>query len=199
MKILLFANLHTPCVDKILSTDFSAYQYDICFTLGDIFFETLSVIQNCVKCSIYAVLGNHDEPNILANLDIKSIDRKRIELDGTSFAGLSGSSRYKSDNKPMLTQNESIKICKGIETADILISHDCAFGLYGSKSDKAHCGLKGISKYIKRNSPLFNIHGRYHRNEIRQYKHTLSICVYGCAILDINLKQHFVKIKNIFR
>lgn len=80
MKILTFSDLHTPCIEAISNIDFNNLNYDICFTLGDIDFETLKTIQNNVKCSIYAVLGNHDEYNLLSDLNIQSIDRKRLML-----------------------------------------------------------------------------------------------------------------------
>lgn len=197
MKILTFSDLHTPCIETISNIDFNNLNYDICFTLGDINFETLRVIQNSVKCSIYAVLGNHDEPDILAGLDIKSIDRKKIEVADFSFVGLSGSSRYKLDNKSMLTQKESIQVCKELKPANILISHDCAFGLYGLKSDNTHCGLKGISKYIKKYKPWLNIHGHYHQNKTIKCWNTTDICIYGCAIITLNANHSF-EIRSIF-
>lgn len=197
MKILTFSDLHTPCIEAISNINFNNLNYDICFTLGDLDFETLKTIQNNVKCSIYAVLGNHDEYNLLSDLNIQSIDRKKINVAGISFVGLSGSSRYKLDNKSMLTQKESIQVCKELEPADILISHDCAFGLYGSKSDNTHCGLKGISKYIKKYKPWLNIHGHYHQNKIIKCRNTTDICIYGCAIITLNYNYRF-EIKHIF-
>ena len=97
----------------------------------------------------------------------------------------------------MLTQTESIQICKELEPADILISHDCAFGLYGSKSDNTHCGFKGISKYIKKYKPWLNIHGHYHQNKIIKCRNTTDICIYGCAIITLNYNYRF-EIKHIF-
>lgn len=185
MNILTFADLHTPYIEKIRSIDFNKYDYDICFTLGDINFETLSVIQDSVHSDIYAVLGNHDEPDILDELRIKNIDKTKIQFGGVSFVGLSGSSRYKVGNQLMLSQRESINICKKLEPADILISHDCAFGLNSQKSDKTHCGLKGISKYIKRNKPIMNIHGHHHENKSQFYKETIDICVFGCSVIKV--------------
>ena len=105
---------------------------------------------------------------------------------GFSVTGISGSSRYKNDDKPMMTQKQSIYLCKCLQPADMLISHDSAYGLYGAKSDKAHCGLKGISKYIKKYKPAINLHGHHHQNVVQNYKNTTDICVYGCSMIRVN-------------
>ncbi len=187
MILLVFADLHTPCIDKIKSIDFSCYEYDACFTLGDIDVSTLKTIKNSVDCKVYAVLGNHDVNGMLSGLDIRHIDQIQIKIGSLSFVGLSGSSRYKEGDYPMLTQKESIEISKNLPCADILISHDGAYGLYGSKSDKIHCGLKGISRYVKRNKPFINLHGHHHINTTQFYKGTIDICVYGCSMIEIGL------------
>lgn len=187
MKILVFADLHTPCIDIIQNIDFSCYRYDACFTLGDIDVSTLKAIKNTVNSEVYAVLGNHDVNGMLDELDVKHIDQNKIEIGGLSFVGLSGSSRFKDgDYYPMLSQSESVAISKKLPGADILISHDSAYGLYGSKSDHTHCGLKGISRYIKKNKPIINLHGHHHVNTIKFYKGTTDICVYGCSLMDVN-------------
>lgn len=185
MRVLTFADLHTPCIDKIKNIDFQKENCDVCFTLGDINTETLKAIQNSVNCSIYTVLGNHDDFADLSELSIEYIDKRKVEMGGFSVVGLSGSSRYKEGNYPMLTQSESIRLSKKLPCANILVSHDSAYGLYGVKSDYAHCGLKGITRYIKKHKPLINIHGHHHENKVQFYKGTTDICVFGCSIIGI--------------
>ncbi len=189
VKMIVFADLHTDCTDKIKSIDFSSYNADVCFTLGDIDYDQLCCIKKSVSVPIYGVGGNHDEIGMLAECGI--IDAENAEINiadelGRSYmiTGISGSSKYKDGNFCMLTQRQSLTICKKLIDADILISHDCAYGLYGDKYDAANCGLKGISKYIKTHNPIACIHGHNHENAVKIHKKTIDICVFGCSIIS---------------
>ena len=197
IRILVFADLHTPCIEKIRNTNFSEYNYDVCFTLGDINCQHLNAITECVNCSVYGVIGNHDEYGMLEQFGIMRLDSKEVIINGFSVTGLSGSSRYKIDDKPMLTQKESIALSKQLPPAEILVSHDSAYGLYGAKSDKTHCGLKGISKYIKKYKPIVNLHGHHHENCVKNRRYTTDICVFGCSVIEI-LGKGLMYVKRVF-
>ena len=197
MKIIAFADLHTNCIDKINQTDYSSYNCSVCITLGDINSKHLQAIAANVKLPIYGVLGNHDEYGMLERYGITQLDEKEVNIDGVLITGLSGSSRYKPDDKPMLTQKESVYLAKRLHYAEIFISHDSAYGLYGAKSDKAHCGLKGISRYIKKYKPIINLHGHHHENSIKKYKKTTDICIFGCSVIEID-KNGLVDIVCVF-
>ena len=85
----------------------------------------------------------------------------------------------------MYSQEESIKILKKCEMADILVSHDSPYQLYSKSNDKAHCGLKGITKYIKKNKIYLNIHGHHHINtKLTLSNGTNVIGVYRCAMIQ---------------
>ena len=197
MRILAFADLHTKCIDKIKNTDFSKFNYDVCFTLGDIDCQHLRAITECVNCDTFGVLGNHDEYGMLERFGIIGLDEKEIIINNISVTGLSGSSRYKLDDKPMLTQKESINLSKHLPPAEILVSHDSVYGLYGAKSDEAHCGLKGISRYIRKHKPIINLHGHHHENSVKQCKKTKDICIFGCSVVEVD-KNGLVDIVYIF-
>ncbi len=195
MKMIVFADLHTDCTDKIKSIDFSSYNADVCFTLGDINREHLRCIKDCVSVPVYGVLGNHDECGMLESCGIEELSDNPLEGLGIigdndrgkeyTAAGLSGSAKYKDSDYCMLTQQESLNICKNLIHANILISHDCAYGLYGDRSDLAHCGLKGISRYIRKHKPILCIHGHHHENTVKIYRKTIDICVFGCSVIGV--------------
>ena len=80
---------------------------------------------------------------------------------------------------------ESIKILRKCDISDILISHDSPYQLYSKANDKAHCGMKGITKYLKKNKIYLNIHGHHHINtKLVLSNGTNVIGVYRCAMIQ---------------
>lgn len=180
MTILAIADLHDWSVDELeLIRDL---EYDCCCLLGDIPDAALEIIKRIVQKPLFGVLGNHDELSTLSRCGIPNLDGKSVTVNGVTITGLGGSHRYKSGDYPMLTQKESIAAAKLCPKADILISHDTAYHVM-RQLDSAHCGLKGISKYIAKNKPGLNICGHYHENTRKKYKHCDILCVYRCALV----------------
>ncbi len=189
MKILVISDCHHLLEEEAKKLE--RVEYDICFLLGDISGQYLDIILKYIdKNKTYGILGNHDEFGILEARGIRNIHCKLIELQGLKFLGFEGSNRYKKGNFPMFTQKEAIKLIKRCPKADILISHDSAYKLYADSKDLAHCGLKAITKYIKKNKPILNIHGHQHINSNKMLnKYTKVICVYRAVVLDIDTKE----------
>lgn len=184
VKILAIADLHAW--DRSELELIKNLEFDCCCLLGDIPQAAIDEIRQLVHRQfkpIFGVLGNHDDQGALERCGIYNLDRKGTVINGVSIAGIGGSHRYKNGDYPMLTQKESIDIAEHCPKADILISHDAAFHVM-KRLDKAHCGLKGISKYISRNKPKLNICGHYHENIRRKYKGCEIICVYRCALVS---------------
>ena len=185
LKLLIIADCHHLKEDEIQKV--KNLEYDICILLGDINGNYLDMILKYVPNEkIYGILGNHDEFGVLESRNIKNIHEKIITVKGIKILGFQGSSRYKTGEYPMFTQKESINLLKKCEPADILVSHDAPFELYCKSNDMAHCGLKGISKYLKKNKVFLNIHGHHHINtHLPLNKLTIVIGVYRCAIINI--------------
>ena len=193
LTLLCLADLHNYTkaeLDKI-----KTLQYDVCFLLGDIPDEALKEILRIVGDKpLYGIHGNHDDWRILKQCGIKSLDRKFITLNDYRIIGFSGSNRYKyggyTDNYAMLTQKQSIAWCKAFRRrwlcfrGDILISHDSMYKLF-HKTDPAHIGLKGISKFIKRNKVKLHIFGHHHQNTHIKKHGCDMICVYRCAVISL--------------
>lgn len=181
MKILIITDLHDWDTSEIELI--SSLEYDCCCLLGDIPETALKIIRQYVQTPLFGVLGNHDALTTLSNCGITDLNGRAATINGVTITGLSGSHRYKPGDYPMLTQEESIAAAAACPPGDVLISHDTAFGVM-KRHDNAHCGLKGISKYIKRNKPKLNICGHYHENVRRKFKRCDILCVYRCALVS---------------
>lgn len=182
LKVLAIADLHYWEECEIRRID--GLEYDCCCLLGDIPEDAINAIKKRVNKPIFGVLGNHDTYSTLANCGIQNIGKTSVTVNGVVLAGMSGSHRYKfGEMYPMLTQAESILEAALVPPCDILISHDTAFHAM-KRRDKAHCGLKGISKYIKTCKPKLNIFGHYHVNANISHKGVILMCVYRCALIS---------------
>lgn len=191
IKILAIADLHWYTdkeLIKIKNVDF-----DVCILLGDIPVDTINLIKKYVgNKPVIAVAGNHDDWNTPELGGAENIHGKYVEYCGYSFAGFSGSARYKCGNYPIFTQRESLNLGKKLKKADILISHDSGYQLFGK--DKSHSGLLGIDLYNLKNRIKLNICGHHHTSAIKKRFETTTICVFRCALItfpDISIKNIF--------
>ena len=184
INILVIADCHHLKEEEIEKV--KNLQYDACLLLGDISGNYLDMILKYVPIEkIYGILGNHDEYGLLESRNISNIHSKVINVNGVRILGFEGSSRYKTGNVPMYSQEESIKILRKCDIADILVSHDSPYQLYSKANDPAHCGLKGITKYLKKNKIYLNIHGHHHINtKLTLSNGTNVIGVYRCALIQ---------------
>ena len=193
INILVIADCHHLKEEEIEKV--KNLQYDACLLLGDISGNYLDMILKYVPIEkIYGILGNHDEYGLLESRNISNIHSKVINVNGVRILGFEGSSRYKTGNIPMYSQEESIKISRKCDIADILVSHDSPYQLYSKANDKAHCGLKGITKYLKKNKIYLNIHGHHHINTVLKLNNDTNVVgVYRCAMIQFpTLKKELI-------
>lgn len=186
MKILAITDLHDWNKGEL--DLISVLKYDCCCLLGDIPDKALEIVKRLVQKPLFGVLGNHDDLSTLSRCGITNLDGKSAIINGVAITGFGGSHRYKNGDYPMLTQKESIVAAAFYPHGDILISHDTAYHAM-KRLDNAHCGLKGISRYISRHKPQLNICGHYHENKRLKFKRCDLICVYRCAIISFPEKM----------
>lgn len=188
MKILTFADLHDG-VTKEESDVLKALEFDACIVLGDIERDSLIKIKDiCGDRPIIGVEGNHDERDILENLNIKNVHNKIVELNGYKFLGFGGCLPYKPINGVYLHSQLECSVLLGYAPkADVLISHNSPFGIHDNQENIAHTGYKGIVEYMDRVKPKLCLHGHQHVNEITELDNgTLVVGVYGARILDLS-------------
>ena len=183
LTMLCIADLHSYDDEEIKAIQ--NIEYDVCFLLGDIPQNALYMIKkfNRFNKPIFGICGNHDEWNSLTAVGIDDIHCKAISVKGYTIVGFGGSHRYKSGDYPMMTHKESVEIIRLLPKADILISHDAPYKLFGA--DTAHQGLKGISKYIAKNKPQLNLCGHYHNENLSGvYRKCKVQCIYHFKIVE---------------
>ena len=157
------------------------YDFDFCVLLGDIPPRAIEIIAQSITKPIFAVGGNHDTIDMFPFANITYLDGRMASVNGYTIAGISGSNRYKEDKTLfMLAQDESKFVANKLPKADILISHDSAYHIFGKDDNK--CGLKGISSYIKRKKPVLHLHGHYHRHQRYRLHKTNCICTYRVSL-----------------
>lgn len=168
-------------------------QIDVIFTLGDIEYRDFEIINNhpqLGKIKKYGLLGNHDYFSVLKDCGVESIHGQKIELNGISFTGMYGSIRYKSQNTPMFTDEESIQIATLLPDCDIFLTHDKAkvkeWDENKSRWSFAHSGMFGIGNYIKEQKPVYHIHGHLHENMQEEINGILSVGIGRYAYLKID-------------
>lgn len=191
IKILAIADLHWYTDEELVNI--KNLDFDICVLLGDIPFNAIRLIKQYTNGKpLIAVAGNHDDWNTPEFGGAENIHGRRIEYCGYSFAGFSGSARYKNGDYPMFTQRESINLGRKLPKADILISHDSMYHLFNK--DKSHSGLLGINLYNLKNRVKLNICGHHHALTVKKHFGITTVCVFRCAIItfpDISVETVF--------
>ncbi len=186
IKLLVIADTHG---DLSLSSNMykklENVDYDLCCILGDIHdFDYDIIFKYIPKDKIVAILGNHDMFNLLARQGLNDINGKVIEINGVRIGAIQGSFKYKRENFPSFTHEESIEFLNNMPEVDILLSHDKPF-TYDYK-DPAHDGLKGITNYLYDKKVPINIHGHIHKSYYSELKNGTQVKgVYGIELINI--------------
>ncbi len=137
--------------------------YDLCCALGDISYSDYEIILKYIpKEKIVALLGNHDDFEVLKYYNLKDLNGEIVTVNGIRIGGIQGSYKYKSEDFPSFTQEASIQFLDKMEAVDILLSHSGPF--LDEEIDIVHRGLKGITEYLYKNNVPINIHGHNHNN-----------------------------------
>ena len=162
-----------------------ASKCDLCVILGDVSSDDVRLILTAVpKKKILAVTGNHDAFGLFESFGVREISGKSVAYSGVTFAGISGSFRYKNEKFPSHTQYESLKKFRNLASADVLLTHDAAFE--SSNCSVSHAGLIGITQYISENAPTWHIHGHLHKSYTKTYPNgTTEKCGYMFERVEI--------------
>ena len=185
MKVLVITDTHGIFYDIYEKYQNEILDSDIVVLLGDHSSADINQIMEIYKGPIYRLNGNHDVPTMVIYKDGLSLHAQLVG-EKPSFTGWQGSHIYKDTQIYEYTQEDSIELVKTMPKADILFSHDGPFGYCGNKEDFAHCGLKGILKYIKKNKPKTLIYGHHHKFNYQKIKKTECYCVYQIAWFEFN-------------
>lgn len=201
MRALLISDTHGIFNAIYSKHKDSILDFDIIFLLGDHSTTDVKIIESISNgIPICRIAGNHDTLGETQSYESFTIDLHGHlfcpETEKPTFTGWQGSHRYKNSQDYGYTQKESLEEFKKIPKADILFSHDGPFNDY---KDDAHCGLKGITQYIKHNKPKTLIFGHLHKPNHFKLDDTDCYCTYQLAWFEfddegnvINYKQYEV-------
>ena len=188
MNILAIADLHCYTLNQIENLfRLNSKNVDLIVWLGDNDNYVIKKMKkNYPDIPQIGVLGNYETYDNLTKNKILNIDKTKTEINGLSFVGLSGCCKNNNKNfRYGYTQKDSIITTLMMPKADIFISHTSPMNVHISKNDDFHCGLIGISDYIKFNTPRLCIHGHQHINKTTLLRNgTLVVGVFGASLID---------------
>lgn len=173
MRILTVSDRVDPDL-RGLGLEARARGVDVVVSCGDLPFEYLEYLVTFLDAPLLYVLGNHDPSADSGRYPRGCIplDGRIEELDGVSFAGLSGSGWYSGGAnqytpRQMRSRARSIsfrtacrRVC-GKPRPGIFVSHAAPLGL-GDADDLCHRGVESFLGLIDHNSPSLWLHGHVH-------------------------------------
>ena len=195
IRLLVISDTHGDlALSRNLKYDIIDKEFDLCCILGDIHdYDYKLILEYIPKEKIVALLGNHDRFDLLKTYDLKDLNGKVVEVNGLRIGGIQGSFKYKEQDFPSFTHEQSIEFMENMPYVDILLSHDKPFTY--DYNDGAHDGLKGITKFLYERQVPINIHGHLHTSDIKTLKNGTQVKgVYEVELIEIKDG----KIKEIF-
>ena len=176
MKLLCITDTHGQLSDDW----YHGEEYDLCVLLGDHSLgDVEKVLRYIPKEKIRAIYGNHDVP-VCGRTPITYFGLTELKyevIDGVRLLGVSGSLRYKKGYQIFWEQDECSEYMEKQPEADVLLTHDLAFGerdltidgetirnKYDLHHETAHVGLKGFKEYLTKYPNCKHIHGHVHKS-----------------------------------
>jgi hypothetical protein len=168
-------------VSRMLNSCQSQDQFgkvDFIISCGDLPFDYLEFLMNCLNTTMFFVFGNHDGEGFYRDtgeVSLRpdggdSIDGCTVNADGILLAGLGGSIRYGSTLKNQYTESEMwrrvLRLAPQLLTnqvrygrrLDIFVSHSSPQGIHESE-DPAHRGFAAFRWLIEWAKPRWMLHG----------------------------------------
>lgn len=186
ITLLIITDTHGDlALNKEMQKKLLSKNYDLCCILGDIHdYDYEIILKHIPKSKIVSILGNHDRFSLLSDHGLNDYNGKVVNIKGIRIGFIQGSFKYKDEDFPSFTHEESIEFLDKMPEVDILLSHDKP--LTFDYKTPAHDGLKGITKYLYDKKVPINIHGHIHQNYLNTLKNgTQEKGVYCIEIVKI--------------
>lgn len=187
MTLLVISDTHGDlALNKEMQKKLLYKEYDLCCILGDIHdYDYEVILKHIPKEKIVSILGNHDRFSLLNEHGLDDYNGKVVNINGIKIGLIQGSFKYKNEDFPSFTHEESIEFLDKMPEVDILLSHDKP--LTFDYKDPAHDGLKGITKYLYDKKVPINIHGHIHQSYLNTLKNGTQVKgVYCVEIVKIS-------------
>jgi len=175
---------------------------DLLIGCGDLPFYYLDFLVSALDKPLVYVCGNHDQtPQYTADGRVLTRVQGGLDLhgmtaviNGTLFAGLEGSIRYRPHARLMYDESEMrfqiSRLLPGLlrnrvkygRFLDIFVAHSPPFGIH-DRPDPAHTGFKSFLPFLRVFKPRYMLHGHVHlyrQDAVRctQFEQTTIINVY---------------------
>ena len=174
-------------LNKEMQKKINNINYDLCCILGDIHdYDYKIILEKIPKEKIVVILGNHDRFSLLKEYGLDDFNGKVIDVNGIKIGAIQGSFKYKEENFPSFTYEESINFLQMMPDVDILLSHDKP--LTFDYRNPVHDGLKWITKFLYDRKVPINIHGHIHKSYLDELKNGTQVKDVYCIEL-IKIKK----------
>ena len=158
MRVLALADKPPPLDPARMAEQMGA---DAVLCLGDL---DRAWIESLARLDVprLGVHGNHDEPDLLREVEVQDLAGRRTSLGGMTFAGFEGCVRYGSGGPYHYTQKEASKRARRLPGADVLLTHCPPLGINDDPDDPAHVGFEGLLEWVRKHRPRHLLHGHTH-------------------------------------
>ena len=122
-----------------------------------------------LSAPVLAVRGNTDFPRleryIAARPGVESLDRRRIELGGFGFVGLSGTIPVPFDSRVRLWQKPLFQaLAPLVDRETVLVAHPPPFGTLDGVFGRFHAGCRRLAVFVVERRPRALICGHIHES-----------------------------------
>jgi len=186
VRVLALADKRPP-LDPALMAEQMGVDAVVC--LGDLdraWIQPLARLRGIPRLGVH---GNHDEPDVLQEVEVSDIEGRRTSLGGLTFAGFAGCVRYGGGGPYHYTQRQATKLARKLPGADVLLCHCPPRGINDDPSDPAHVGFDGLRDWVERHRPRHLLHGHTHPvggQVMRRFEDTRVHWIDGARVVTLD-------------
>jgi Icc-related predicted phosphoesterase len=158
VRALVLADKPPPMDPALMARKLHA---DVVILLGDLdraWIESLAGL----RIPRVGVHGNHDEGDLLQELDVTDLHGRSMQVGQLTLAGFEGCVKYGRGGAHQYTQKEARKLARKLPGADVLVCHCPPEGVNDDPGDPAHIGFEALRDWVDRHHPRHVLHGHVH-------------------------------------
>ena len=158
MRALVLADKPPPIDPALMARKLHA---DVVILLGDLdraWIESLAGL----RIPRVGVHGNHDEDDLLKELDVQDLHGRSLQVGRLTMAGFEGCVKYGRGGGHQYTQKQATKMARKLPGAEVLVCHCPPEGVNDDPGDPAHVGFEGLRDWVERHHPRHLLHGHVH-------------------------------------
>jgi uncharacterized protein len=158
MRVLALADKPPPLDPALMARQMGV---DAVLCLGDLDRAWIEGLR-ALELPKLGVHGNHDEKDLLREVEVEDLHLRRTSLGGRTFAGFEGCVEYGGGGHYHYSQRKASRLVRRLPAADILLCHNPPFGINDDPDDPAHIGFEGLRDWVDHHHPRHILHGHTH-------------------------------------